>query len=92
MKLSWAQQPLLEGYVTTAGTGSESVLRAARSALSAYLQSLDDDGLREFSSAFQKVLEITLTKERLAVSALETLAFILDTRSLSGPAESILKY
>ena len=78
--------------MTTAGTGPESVLRAARSALDAHLQNRDDDGLRDFASAFQKVLETSLTKERLAVSTLEVLAFVLDTRSLNRLAEATLKY
>ena len=78
--------------MTTAGTGSESVLRAARSALNAHLQKMDDDGLRDFASTFQKVLEASLTKERLAVSTLEVLAFVLDTRLLSTSVGSTPGY
>lgn len=73
------------------GTGSESVLKAARAALDVHLQKSDTNGLEDFFSTLLKVLETSLTKEMLAISTLESLAFILDTRSLDRLAESVLK-
>ena len=86
------REALLEGFVTSAGTGSELVLKAARNALATHLHSLDGNGLRDFFAAFNNLLETSSTKERLAVSVLEVLAFILDTRILGGLKESASEY
>ncbi|KAI9765900.1 MAG: hypothetical protein M1840_007041 [Geoglossum simile] len=81
--------PTLEGYVTSAGLGSESVLRASRLALADHLESLDvlcsnkdpqSYGLRDICETLLDILKQNITNDRVAISTLEVLAFLIDSR------------
>src|SRR5436305_9554053 len=77
--------PLLEGYVISAGLGSESVLRASRLALADHLEELDVEanpsilnsyGLKDVCDAFPEVLKQNVTNYRVSFPTLETIAFL----------------
>ena len=75
--IQWVRLPLLKGFVTSAGTGSESVLRASRGALAAYVSNLNQARLTEFYEALVSILRANLTTDRIAVAVLEVLGFLL---------------
>lgn len=79
LKIDWLRQPLLRGFVTSTGTGSESVLRTSRAALSKYLAKLDSTNLVAFAKSLTTLLRDNLTHERLAVPILDSLAFLLQS-------------
>ncbi|KAI9675943.1 MAG: hypothetical protein M1829_003181 [Trizodia sp. TS-e1964] len=82
----WIREPLLEGYVTSAGAGSESVVNASRLAL---IDFLDPISVESNSSAFTltilydiflSILRGNIANDRVAVPLLEVLSFLFDTR------------
>ena len=76
--LEWVRLPLMEGFMTSAGGGSESVLRSARAALSTHVMSLDGDSLKDFYDVLVNLLKVKPPKERLLVPLLEVLAFLFE--------------
>ncbi|KAI9842650.1 MAG: hypothetical protein M1837_007017 [Sclerophora amabilis] len=81
----WIQYPLLEGYMTSAGAGSESVIRSSRSALEDFTSKLrieanqeSDFSLLEFGNIVAETLRSNLSSDRKLVPCLETLAFLFD--------------
>ncbi|KAI9821625.1 MAG: hypothetical protein M1827_002206 [Pycnora praestabilis] len=83
-QLVWVRVPLLEGYVTSAGVGSESLLRASRQALVDFADSLPDSGgacsLTDLSNDLMEVLERSFTSDRVTVPTLEVISFMFETR------------
>ncbi|KAI9780276.1 MAG: hypothetical protein M1839_006836 [Geoglossum umbratile] len=80
--------PTLEGYVTSAGLGSESVLRASRLALADHLEGLDvlgsnkdpqSYGLKDICDGLLEILKRNTSNDRVAMPTLEVLAFLLDS-------------
>ena len=90
--MSWLQQPVLQGLVTSAGSGSESVLRASRAAISRYLAGLDKDELLAMSNAFLTLLRDSYNHERLTVPILETWAFLLQTHLFDRLEQESFEY
>ncbi|KAI9795645.1 MAG: hypothetical protein M1825_001267, partial [Sarcosagium campestre] len=85
--LAGIQVGLLSGYVTSAGVGSESVLRASRSALvefvrrapTAFTQGQDGFSSGSFAAMILQVLRLSNdSAERLSVPTLEVIAFLFD--------------
>jgi len=80
-------QALLEGYSSSAGMGSESVVQAARSALYDFLDTVPLDASTElvrFSlvdacNIFGDLLKETLSDDRVLLPLLDVIAFLLDT-------------
>ena len=72
------QQPLLKGYVSSAGAGSESVLIASRTALAWYLEINNDKRSESFFRDLERLLRNEQGNERLVLPILETLAYSLD--------------
>lgn len=77
--LEWVRIPLMEGLVTSAGAGSESVLRSARAAICTYIMNIDDAKLKDLLDALVKILKAKPPKERLLISVLEVLGFLFET-------------
>ena len=84
LSVDWLRLAVLRGYITSAGTGSESVLRASRAALAGYLEQLDKKPLVVFAHNFLELFKEAHAHERLAVPALDALAYILQTNTLEG--------
>lgn len=90
---TWVRQPLLEGFVTSAGAGSETVLRASREAFTAHVKTLDEEvatrgeegKLRILCSHVVDIMPRDSTDDRLVlddrlnVPTLEFLAFLCDS-------------
>ncbi|KAI9679221.1 MAG: hypothetical protein M1817_005240 [Caeruleum heppii] len=83
VNVAWLHLPVLEGFVTSAGAGSETVLQASRRALVDLLHRGrgTDQPLRSLSglsNALTQILKRHLTNDRVAVPTLEVLAFLFD--------------
>ena len=75
----WIRKPLLEGYVTSAGAGSESLLEASRAAFISYTESLDLATLALSCRYLIELLRENISNDRVAVPTLEFIAFLLET-------------
>lgn len=82
---NWVRDPLLEGYVTSAGAGSETVLRASREAFSTHTNSLEIGRLEILCTHVFGTLRTDPTIDRLTASdrlnipTLDFLAFLCDS-------------
>ena len=83
---------LWKGLVTSISGGSEPVLLASRSALSAHVESLGRTQLVLFCKSFEDLLRSNLSTERLVVPILESLAFILDIHRIKDAREESFRY
>ncbi|KAI9777363.1 MAG: hypothetical protein M1835_005261, partial [Candelina submexicana] len=70
--------PLLQGYVTSAGAGSEAIIIASRGALVDFAEQRDEVyNLCELSTDLVEVLKRNSNNDRVAVPAMEVLSFFL---------------
>ena len=76
--LPWVVMPLLEGYLTSAGAGSESLLRSSGAALVQYTEGLSADSLVVFCECLTSIIQEHINNDRLLVPALNTLGFLFD--------------
>ena len=74
----WVRKPLLEGYVTSAGAGSESLLRASRAAFTSYTELLDLAKLATICTDLTDLIRENMSNDRLAVPLLEFVAFLFE--------------
>ena len=74
----WVRFSLLEGYVTSAGVGSESLLRASRAALVDYAEHLSITDLVALCQDLIEIIRQHIADDRLIVPALEVVAFLFD--------------
>ena len=84
-ELSWLHPALIQGYVTTAGSGSETVLQASRRALVDFGERGSESGavsLPTLLGQVSTVLERSPHEDRTAIPALEVLAFMLEVGAL----------
>lgn len=75
--VQWVRTPLLEGMVTSAGVGSESILCASRAAMVTAIESSPHEYFVTFWECLLDLLKRNMGLERLAVPLLEVLGFIL---------------
>lgn len=78
----WIRRPLLEGYVTSGGAGSESLLGASRAAFVTYTESLDLATLAMLCTYLIDLIRENISKDRLAVPTLEFVAFLFEAGML----------
>ena len=74
----WIRKPLLEGYVTSGGAGSESLLRASRAAFVFYTESSDTATLAVLCTYLTDLVEEHISNDRLAVPLLDFFAFLFE--------------
>lgn len=67
---------VLSGLITSATSGSDSLLSASRSALASHVDILSDSELLHLISSLLSILSGNIQNERIALPALSTLAFI----------------
>lgn len=92
MSESWLRLPLLEGYVTSAGVGSESLLRASRLALVDYVESVSPDARAlNLGNDLTELLGRCLSNDRLAIPILEVIGFLFDAGVLEGFNDAAFK-
>jgi len=71
--------------VTSAGVGSESLLRSSRLALVDYLESAPPEARAlELCNDLTELLGRSLSNDRLAIPILEVVGFLFDARTLEG--------
>ena len=74
----WIRMPLLEGYVTSAGAGSESLLGASRAAFTSDTELLDLAKLATICTDLTDLIRENISNDRLAVPTLEFVAFLFE--------------
>ena len=75
--IQWLRQPLLQGMVTSAAAGSETILCASRAAMVKALEGMPLNELASFWDCLLITLKSEVQNERLVVSVLEVLGFVL---------------
>ncbi|OJD35564.1 beta-tubulin cofactor d [Diplodia corticola] len=87
---------IVEGYISSAGMGSESVVQASRLALVEHLQALptESDGFSLFhvANTILDVCKAHLANDRIIVPMLEVLAFLLDAQVFQRLVGSSFKW
>ena len=78
MTQDWIRKPLLEGYVTSAGGGSESLLGASRAAFTSYTEPLDLATVVSICTYLTELIRENISNDRLAVPTLEFVAFLFE--------------
>lgn len=77
--MGWLRRPILEGYVTSAGAGSESLLRASREAFVTYTEALPIGKLTFLCICLTDIVRENATNERLVVPALDFIGYLFDS-------------
>lgn len=75
----------MSGFATIAGSGSESLIQASRTALLRYTESLPIPKLADFCTVFCRILEQdvrNLHDAKRAISVMEVVAFLFDANVL----------
>ena len=88
------RKAILQGYISSAGMGTESILQTSRQALVDFSANLpiDFDGLKNvfslglFATLLMEILEDSLTEDRVLIPLLETLGFLLDMQIMQRMA------
>lgn len=88
----WIRAPLLEGFVTSAGAGSESVLQASRTAFVAYSDSCSAVALSMYCTTIIDVVHDNYSNDRLLLPAMEFLGFLFDAGVLNRLANEMFGY
>lgn len=79
--------PLLNGYVTSAGSGSESILYASRQAFVAYTVGWSPSELATYCTNIVDIMQNNLSNDRLVVPTADFLGFLFDAGVLPRLAE-----
>lgn len=74
------QRTLLEGYISSAGMGSESLVQTSRKALADALNGLSDDKLVTVFTEFTIILKESISVDRVVLPLLEVFSFLLDVQ------------
>lgn len=79
---------MLEGYVGSADTGSEELVRASRAALASYCESNTSHPIQICATLFD-LMKLNLDNDRILVPTMEVMAFLFDVQIIQS---SGLKY
>ena len=79
--------PLFYGYVTSAGSGSESVLQASREAFVAYTVGCSPTELNAYCNDIVNIVQNNLSNGRLVAPTVEFLGFLFDASVIPRLAE-----
>ncbi|KAL7266968.1 hypothetical protein RUND412_010467 [Rhizina undulata] len=77
------QLPLLAGYVTSSGGGSDSTIKSSTTALLTYISTLPLAHQESISNSIITLLETNVPNDRVLIPALETIGIILEMAVLS---------
>ncbi|CAG7998159.1 unnamed protein product [Penicillium olsonii] len=81
-RIDWLRLPLLQGFATSAISGAEGLVRAARSALVQFINSQSSTHRQEvlvlFLEDLSTILNDNLQDDRFAIPAVEFIAFLID--------------
>ena len=88
---TWTRVPLLNGYVTSAGSGSESVLQASREAFVAYTVGCSPFELVTYCTNIVDIVQDNPSDDRLVVPTVEFLGFLFDAGVLPHLVKEIFE-
>lgn len=92
LQVDWLRLPLIQGLVTSASAGTESLVRASRSALMDYINDQDKERreviIAQLVREIQVVLENNLEDDRYAIPSMDMLSFLLDSCVTHVPTDS----
>ena len=74
----WARRPFLRGFVTSAGSGSESLIQASRAAITIHAETFPSSEVHRLCSTVVDLLSDSYKQDRVAVPTMEFLVFLID--------------
>ena len=83
--IDWLRSSILEGCISSAGVGSESLIRCSRIALAAYVDLSSASELAKLSADLVMIINRRVTDDRLIVPTLAVVAFLCDSAASDGP-------
>lgn len=92
LSVPWVRFHYVQGLVTTAGVGSESLLCTTRATLLDHLERVDEDLLVLLWQDLLSALQLVAQKERLTIPAFEVLCFLLENDVWGSLRPRLLKY
>ena len=90
--IDWLRSSILEGYISSAGAGSESVICSSRVALANYVDLASASEMAHLSSDLLTILSSRMPDDRVIIPALTVVAFVLDNEAPDGPGHHRLSY
>ena len=90
--IDWLRGYILEGCISSAGVGSEKLIRSSRVALSIYIDTSSASELAKLYADLLTIMSRYVTDDRVIVPALAVLAFLLDCADFDGPFYNSLSY
>jgi hypothetical protein len=82
-------EDLLQGYITSADTGSEEIVRASRAALVEFCDNEDGQNGKVVCNALLAIMKINIKNDRIVISCMEIASFLLDYKIMQ---RSQIKY
>lgn len=79
----WLSVSILKGYISSAGAGSESVVRSSRAALGEYTEKLSTADLDRFCTDIITIIRTYMSEDRIIIPALDVIAFLFDVAILN---------
>lgn len=76
--LGYLRMSLLEGYVSAAGAGSDSLLRSSRAALVSYVEQFSATDSIQFCDYLSNIIGQNLSNDRTLVPTLVVVGFLFD--------------
>lgn len=90
--IDWLRGYILEGCISSAGVGSESLVRSSRVALATYIDTLSASELARLSADLLTIISRGVSDDRIIVPALAVVAFLLDSANSDGPLHDSFSY
>lgn len=90
--IDWLRGYILEGCISSAGGGSESLIRSSRVALAVYVDISSASELAKLSADLLTIISRRVTDDRLIVPALAIVAFLLDSLNPTDPLHNSFSY
>ena len=78
LSFDWARKPFLEGFVTSAGAGSESLVQATREAFDYYMATLFQEDSRTICMTVLDMLMKNASNDRLLLPTMHFLVYLFD--------------
>lgn len=90
--IDWLRGYILEGCISSAGVGSEKLIRSSRVALAIYIDTSSASELANLYADLLTIMSRYVTDDRVMVPALAVLAFLLDCANFDGPLHDSISY
>ena len=86
----WMREALLQGYVTSAGGGSESLMQTSRAALALRIEQFSSSDVIHLSKHLIVIMQKNISNDRILAPALNVLDFLFDIRVLQTLENEVL--